>query len=305
MNHINSHTFEEHFYKFFTFKEYNKNECIINEGEKSRKIYFIYQGSIEIFIKQNILQINELTKSLLKKEGNSFEDNYQIGNNIYSIYSELKKITNFKLFLYGTNQTIGCVECFFKLDHFYQAKVVSEKCSVISIEIEHFFNIIEKDKHTKVDFESYCIIQLRLIIKRLIDVKRGMLANIDKKENENKKMIKFNFGGNKDNINNKDNIPYKINPLTTVNSSKFLKINASPKSNYVDFNQSLSPSQLTNKDFENKFGLSNFISVEDILLKKVQNKTLFTEFQKIQNKTNDFYKYGKTYLNKSMKKKRN
>ena len=79
--------FEKKFLNFFVYEEVYKNEIIFKENNPVDYVYFIKEGSCEIFINKNILEIHDMINYLseLIKHKNIVQTNIRVKNDYFEI----------------------------------------------------------------------------------------------------------------------------------------------------------------------------------------------------------------------------
>ena len=196
---------------FFVKVFLKKGNFIFQEGNQSEKIFFVYNGEIELKTKLNLKRINYLIsyfsgKKLHKKDMN------KIGEDENVVLSIAKK-----------GDLLGLSDCIFNGNYFCSAIVISEQTEIFSIDKLLFVNIWKTYNSVKDNLQKIIEKKENIMLDRLLNIKNTYLTNMiggfkDKNENcisigKNNinihQLFKRNFNNLQNNISN-----FKMNIVT-------------------------------------------------------------------------------------------
>ena len=307
--------FELKYSHMFRFIQYNKNNIILNEKEKTNNLIILYEGEFALSINANLFELNELIVEYkkIKYKLNKTKNNHD-AKNINDELEENKKILiNMKNFTPDINEIIKAKNNFILSNinnslilgypntvnpetnlALINCKCVSNYASAYLIEKEMLKYIDQENNNIRRTPDSV-VSRIDLILKRLYELK----ALIMKKIKDKNLLKKYKININEDDIitRNLENKKYKKNTTTLVDFTQKI---ISPK--IIDNNLILSQTGLNN--MHNKYlftsNLRKDISVKEILLNKAQNrsqkflnsqKNEFKKFVRNANKIKDKEKY--------------
>ena len=307
--------FELKYSHMFRFIQYNKNNIILNEKEKTNKLIILYEGEFALSVNANLFELNEIIVEYKKiKIKLSKTKNHQDEKNINDEIEENKKILiNMKNFTPDINEIIKVKNNFILSNinnslilgypntvnpetnlALINCKCVSKYASAYLIEKEMLKYIDQENNNIRQTPDSV-VPRIDLILKRLYELK----ALIMKKIKDKNLLKKYKINISEDDIitRNLENKNSKKNTNTLVDFTQKI---ISPK--IIDNNLILSQSGLNNMN--NKYLLtSDFkkdISFKEMMLNKAQyrsqkflttQKNEFKKFTRNANKIKDKEKY--------------
>ena len=212
--------FEKKFLNFFVYEEVYKNEIIFRENNPVDYVYFIKEGSCEIFINKNILEIHDMINYLseLIKHKNIIQSNIRVKNDYFSIQDHFEDIQKMKILYAEIKDTLGAESLYFGLNYIYSAKVSSKICKYYKIGTKELMKIFEEESSCIPLYQNESFRKMNVIINRLIELNQSKIEMIDKQETINKGYI-YGFNKGKEKLYDLEKNRFKIN---YEKKSKFL-----------------------------------------------------------------------------------
>ena len=203
--------FEKKFLNFFVYEEVYKNEIIFRENNPVDYVYFIKEGSCEIFINKNILEIHDMINYLseLIKHKNIVQTNIRVKNDYFSIQDQFEDIQRIKLLYAEIKDTLGAESLYFGLNYIYSAKVSSRICKYYKIATKELMKIFEEESSCIPLYQNESFRKINVIINRLIELNQSRIEMIDKQETINKGYI-YGFNKGKEKLYDLEKNRFKI-----------------------------------------------------------------------------------------------
>ena len=128
---IKYYKFREKYFKLFTHEKYYKGDILFKEGENIKYIYFIKEGSVQLYTSKSINDIESLLTILIQKKetiklntNNDSKEDTDDNLNYSKINSTYDDLINFleikqkhKLLFLSNNEEIGLVSYFLGSDY--------------------------------------------------------------------------------------------------------------------------------------------------------------------------------------------
>ena len=171
-NEINPNLFGKHYFNYFKNLKAKKGDFLFKQGEKSKEIFFIHKGEIEIFCSSTYNGINNIINKLSNNGNNEDKEILKlikVNENIKKIYMYDKKL--FKIFITFNTEIVGLCDNYLNEYYFCDAKVISNEVSYFSIEKNLFKKIIYDDAKTEKKYNEYIKHKINFMIFRLIEIK--------------------------------------------------------------------------------------------------------------------------------------
>ena len=221
-NDVSRYIFDKNYFNFFIYKKINKGNFLINQNEKCKDIYFIFNGEFEVYTIRNIFEVNNLLISYKKKLVNlnpesrkeyNYDDEEKENDDLI-INKKFKSIESNKILferrkinigIFKDREIIGFSDCCYLYEKKYLKGGLIENirrgcitCKCISITgdaynvSQKFFDKMINDEHSimrlKGEFE---IKKLKLFIETLENHKKRIYEEINNKNNEISKEYYF------------------------------------------------------------------------------------------------------------------
>ena len=208
MKYIN---FKKKFFKLFSYNKYYKDDILFTEGEKVQYVYFIQEGTVQLYTSKSINEIESLMTSLLKKKKTlklnniNINTNNNTGKEIYDeiIYSKINSsyddIINYldqkqnnKLLFLSDKEEIGLVSNFVGNEYITSCIVVSKEAKIYKIDVKCINRMLIEEGDCVDEYNLRLESKMDLLIQRLFRVNNIKLIMIDEKikiEKNNKKTL--------------------------------------------------------------------------------------------------------------------
>jgi len=208
MKYIN---FKKKFFKLFSYNKYYKDDILFTEGEKVQYVYFIQEGTVQLYTSKSINEIESLMTSLLKKKKTlklnniNINTNNNTGKEIYDeiIYSKinssyddiinyLEQKQNNKLLFLSDKEEIGLVSNFVGNEYITSCIVVSKEAKIYKIDVKCINRMLIEEGDCVDEYNLRLESKMDLLIQRLFRVNNIKLIMIDEKikiEKNNKKTL--------------------------------------------------------------------------------------------------------------------
>ena len=208
MKYIN---FKKKFFKLFSYNKYYKDDILFTEGEKVQYVYFIQEGTVQLYTSKSINEIESLMTSLLKKKKTlklnniNINTNNNTGKEIYDeiIYSKinssyddiinyLEQKQNNKLLFLSDKEEIGLVSNFVGNEYITSCIVVSKEAKIYKIDVKCINRMLIEEGDCVDEYNLRLESKTNLLIQRLFRVNNIKLIMIDEKikiEKNNKKTL--------------------------------------------------------------------------------------------------------------------
>ena len=214
--------FSKKYFKYFINEKYNKGDIIINEGDEVKYIYFIQEGTVQLYTKKSINEIEYLIDCLLDKkdiilENNKtelnlqdlMEDNYtyeqyqlQQKNNINNDnyipepnnnqkidMNYLNQKQNNKLIILNNNEDIGIISLILGNNYISTCTVTSNSANIYKLDKNYLRNILLHEWECKEELFERLKHKIDLLQKRLSIISNIKLVMKGKKEVEENNII--------------------------------------------------------------------------------------------------------------------
>ena len=251
---INPHHFEKKFLNHFLYEEKYQNDFIIKDNQNAKFVFFIKEGTCDVYINKNVFEIHNLISYLSQLETDPKFNVQNIiltfQNDFFSLKDDMNIIQKTKIFCINNCDFIGLESIFFGLNYLYNVKVTSRNIKYYKLELKYLLEIIQEDINCYYIGKRDCEKKLNILIQRLTDLNQTKMEMIDSKEtvnlnnlqiekdlNKSEKQLEFgeeNYEKNKLKMNNEfqkkfnleDNY-FSIKKVSTKKSNpkKDLKIN--------------------------------------------------------------------------------
>ena len=208
MKYIN---FKKKFFKLFSYNKYYKDDILFTEGEKVQYVYFIQEGTVQLYTSKSINEIESLMTSLIKKKKTlklnniNINTNNNTGKEIYDeiIYSKINSsyddIINYldqkqnnKLLFLSDKEEIGLVSNFVGNEYITSCIVVSKEAKIYKIDVKCINRMLIEEGDCVDEYNLRLESKMDLLIQRLFRVNNIKLIMIDEKikiEKNNKKTL--------------------------------------------------------------------------------------------------------------------
>ena len=208
MKYIN---FKKKFFKLFSYNKYYKDDILFTEGEKVQYVYFIQEGTVQLYTSKSINEIESLMTSLIKKKKTlklnniNINTNNNTGKEIYDeiIYSKinssyddiinyLEQKQNNKLLFLSDKEEIGLVSNFVGNEYITSCIVVSKEAKIYKIDVKCINRMLIEEGDCVDEYNLRLESKMNLLIQRLFRVNNIKLIMIDEKikiEKNNKKTL--------------------------------------------------------------------------------------------------------------------
>ena len=185
------HQFEKKYLNYFIYEEGYKNEIIIRENTQIDYVYFIKEGSCELYINKNVLEIHDMINYLLQllKDSNIQKPEIKCKNEYFNLQSQFEESEKLKILYAEVKDTLGAESLYYGLNYLYNAKVSSGICKYYKIETKDLMKILDEE-HDCIDlYQSECNKKMHVLLNRLISLNVSKIEKIDKQETINKNLL--------------------------------------------------------------------------------------------------------------------
>ena len=228
---INYNKFARVYFKLFKNEKYNKDDILFKEGEKINYLYFILEGSLQLYSTKSMNEIEELINILLEKK-ESFDninikndqnnnDNYiysQLNSDKYDLANYLNEKQQNKLMILNKNEDAGIISFLLGNNYLASCIISSNNAKIYKIDINSMNLMLRNEYECKLELYKRIKQKIGVISERLYELNNIKLIKIDNKlslENKNKMKIL-----EQENNNNKTFIDYdKIYNLLNDNNN--------------------------------------------------------------------------------------
>ena len=307
---INEDIFEEQYFNMFKYNNLHRNDYLFKSNHERNSIYIVVSGEIEASINCTIQELNNIlnNKNVILHNAINFEERLCIINeNFNYFYKNSKNIYRIKIHAFGS--CLGLNEYVLSKednensenksdkDIFYvNAKCISDKAEVYSIDYKLLKNIFKSEKREK-RFNEIMKESERKTLLRIIQIKKNIIIErfdnlCDKFYFDNYLNLKYDFEENKDSQesfilntfdNSKNSYSRERKRIKTfnieVNNAHSSYINRINKKNF-DKNISLNKDKIIKQSIKliksNSSSKTSKIPFDDILdnLEKDKNKDI-------------------------------
>ena len=293
--------FEKKFLNFFVYEEVYKNEIIFRENNPVDYVYFIKEGSCEIYINKNVLEIHDMINYLseLIKHKNIVQSDIRVKNDYFEIQDQFEDIQKIKILYAEIKDTLGAESLYFGLNYIYSAKVSSKICKYYKIGTKELMKIFEEESNCIALYQNESFRKINIIINRLIELNQSKIEMIDKKETINKGYI-YGFNKGKGNLYDLEKNRFKIH---FEQKSKFFLNKNKKKKNKKNLHYSAFANSRLRKfqNDNNKLNLRLDFTKLNIIRKNINDRRTVDEIMKESIKASgkrEFNsKYGANYNN--------
>jgi CRP-like cAMP-binding protein len=185
-NPIRKTVFENRYFKELILEEYPRGYEIFRENSPVNEIFITKDGSIELTINKNLLDLHSLTKNLsnvdesLKNFTEKFDD-FELGSQPKNYLEKLTKKTKFLIFKFCSKEIMGIEDYFYNVNHSYTATVVSKKAKVYRLNIDKLNVLLNDERKCQNEFKKLAFTRMTLLLERLLNLKNSNLELIDSK----------------------------------------------------------------------------------------------------------------------------
>ena len=203
---IHQKKFEKKYFGFFIYEQFKKGEIIFSENEFPKYVYFIEEGTLELYSSKNILQIEIVISNLEKriqeiinKKNNYYfpdEDEFKlaynkINNDGIDLLNQINKSDKNKIFVVQKNEDLGILSFFFGFPYLTNCIVNSNNAKIYKIEFKYLTEIMLKEKDCYRDLQNRIERKLKLYHERFFNINNVKIVLADNKiTKEKKKMSK-------------------------------------------------------------------------------------------------------------------
>lgn len=158
--------FNQKYFNYFKINEYNLGENLFSQGDERKELFFLKEGEIEINLNISLREINKIIK-MFDPTDNIQEEKY---------WKIIDKKMFFKVLILKTNDAIGFDDIMYNKKFFVNAKCISLKTAIFTIE-EQLFNDLILDPKIKESYEQYNLIKKNLMLKRLVHIRSTIIQS--------------------------------------------------------------------------------------------------------------------------------
>ena len=194
---IKYYKFREKYFKLFTHEKYYKGDILFKEGENIKYIYFIKEGSVQLYTSKSINDIESLLTILIQKKetiklntNNDSKEDTDDNLNYSKINSTYDDLINFleikqkhKLLFLSNNEEIGLVSDFLGSDYLTSCVVVSNEANIYKIDMKYINQMLNEEIDCVEDYNIRIQSKLNLLIQRLFKTNNIKLIMINEKIN--------------------------------------------------------------------------------------------------------------------------
>ena len=185
--------FEKHFYHNFKKSSLLYTAKVYEQGEKVRELFFLKKGKIKIEFTGSVINMHNMIKLFIDKleeKKNLFSQSeiaelrhlylsdpeiVRIKNKDEIFKQDTNKVQTFELFLLNNCEIIGIEELFLDINFITTCTVVTEKVSLITIDVDNLRTIFENEKSVESSFNRLAYKKIITLIKRVNYLKRNMI----------------------------------------------------------------------------------------------------------------------------------
>ena len=218
---IQYYKFSKKYFNWFISEKFNKGDKVFNEDEEIKYLYFIREGSVQLYFSKSMNEIDSLINiinnkrdiftrnnyinihlNILKskennnkpKENNIYEYN-QINSTFKDMEEYLDQKQNNKIIILNSNEEIGVVSYFLGNKYLTSCEIVSKTAKIYKLSIDYLDLMLEGEVEIKWDFYNRLKNKLKLYSERLFRINNLKLImtddkiiqkKIEKKKNEEK-----------------------------------------------------------------------------------------------------------------------
>ena len=329
---INFHVFEKLYYHLFISEEYNRGHFLYYSNSKPNDLIILQSGRIELNLFCSIIHLHDMINMLYDTFINGRYFQQIIGNkniitneeliklktftkdrNINTLKSqnekfifEMKKKRTFNLCILTEKELIGIEEIFLKIPYLCNAKVISQKAIIFTLDNKKLYNMIDDEKTILIPYIKTSTNKLISLIERIYNVKKTFIDMI--KVNISKDKF-YHYSNVNNNENYKSSIQFKLTkPISDLfkNKIKTGKTIKNSKKNYDLENLILKSKTRRKNDLQRKDSIldlqKNPSEEEEENKNKKTNKqyvVLGDKVLKIQNLKNDILNFRSIKKSKS------
>lgn len=311
---MSSHTYPYDFFKTkknLSVKDIERNASVYVRPSISESILIKYKSDIDIFIKNNNLDINILEKDLILKKISDNFDRVLVSKISDKMHEFLKNLINTDK--YELNKNKKYIDLFIlysekiqqmNINNIYnKEKCISNPINNYTRELFNDRNINTKYFQNKIDeFNTENKIKISILIDILSEgdylnislPSIGIIkSNFSTNTNDFYKFIEFIINANDETIDIVEKLPIKNLIIEKIISSKLLNIS---KNKLLNFNNS---NNSNNSDNFNIFNNEKFEKIIENLINSIEIKINNIFYKKVDSKNNS--KKNKLFKNKSSK----
>ena len=186
---VNQHHFEKKFLNHFLYEEKYQNDFIIKDNQPAKFVFFIKEGTCDVYINKNVFEIHNLISYLSQLETDPKFNVQNIlltyKNDFFSLKDQMNRIQKTKIFCINNCDCIGLESIFFGLNYLYNVKVTSRTIKYYKLELKYLLEIIQEDANCYYIGKRDCEKKLNILIQRLTDLNQTKMEMIDSKETVN------------------------------------------------------------------------------------------------------------------------
>ena len=237
-NKIKYQKFKHKYFKFFKSETYYKGDILFKEGQPINNLYFIQEGSLQLYISKSMNEIESLIELLIKMKNsiklNKVNNSKKEKDNLnYSlINSSQEELVNYleqrqmnKFLVLTDNEEVGFISNFLGDKYLTSCVVESQKAKIYKMEVKYLNQILNEEKECIEEYNNRIKMKLNLFIKTLFKMNNIKLIMIDEKINLKKSREKDTEEKMKIIINSsniKGMVNYnKLNYVLTENNQNF------------------------------------------------------------------------------------
>ena len=237
-NKIKYQKFKHKYFKFFKSETYYKGDILFKEGQPINNLYFIQEGSLQLYISKSMNEIESLIELLIKMKNsiklNKVNNSKKEKDNLnYSlINSSQEELVNYleqrqmnKFLVLTDNEEVGFISNFLGDKYLTSCVVESQKAKIYKMEVKYLNQILNEEKECIEEYNNRIKMKLNLFIKTLFKMNNIKLIMLDEKINlkksrekdtEEKMKILINSSNIKGMVNYN-----KLNYVLTENNQNF------------------------------------------------------------------------------------
>ena len=174
---VNQHHFEKKFLNHFLYEEKCQNDFIIKDNQPAKFVFFIKEGTCDVYINKNVFEIHNLISYLSQLETDPKFNVQNIlltyKNDFFSLKDQMNRIQKTKIFCINNCDCIGLESIFFGLNYLYNVKVTSRNIKYYKLELKYLLEIIQEDANCYYIGKRDCEKKLNILIQRLTANKNG------------------------------------------------------------------------------------------------------------------------------------